>query len=159
MLRLSYIPLAFVWIFWSIFLISFFLPAYDGLSRAGREPDTSLLGWQAMVESIIVLTVKFWAVLFEPRFAVFFLAPFGNALVLVTPFVARSLREDSWPIAAPLVLFSAMMWFLPAEIYEHTRYGFWVWNLSALMMAVAVVFNAITMRRATRQPRRYDLCC
>lgn len=136
-----------IWLGWFVFLTSFFLPAYDGLERPGTSPGSPVLGWQAMVDSIVMLTAKFWFVLLEPRFIVFFLAPFGNAFVLFVPLFVRNLHEASWLISIPLVAISAMMWILPPEIYHHTLYGFWTWNLSILAMAFAVVVNAVAIQQ------------
>jgi hypothetical protein len=144
---LYHIPSAMIWAGWIVFLSSFFLPAYDGLERPGTDPGTPLLGWQAMVDSIVVLTYKFWVVLFEPGFIVFFLAPIGNAFVLFVPLFVQNLREGSWLISLPLVAISAMMWILPSEMYQHTLYGFWTWNLSILYMAFAAIVNAIAMQQ------------
>ena len=146
MRTLYYLSMAFTWTFWFIFLASLFLPAYDGMERPGTPVGTPLLGWQAMVDSIVVLTAQFWVVLLEPRFFVLYLIPFGTAFVLHSPLLANGLREDSWPIAVPLIAFSAMMWVMPSEMYEHTLYGFWAWNLSPVMMAIAMVMNAVALR-------------
>ena len=139
------IPKVIMWLAWLVFLSSFFLPAYDGLERPGAEAGTTMLGWEAMLDSIVLLAAKFWVVLFEPRFLVFFLAPIGNVIVLLTPFCTQIHPEESWPLAVPLVATSAMMWILPAEMYQHTLCGFWAWNLSSLTMAIAVAINTFVL--------------
>lgn len=122
------------------------MPTYDG--------DKPLLGHQAMVDSIVLLTAKFWILLVEPRYALLFLAPLGSFAVLFVPFIAMALREDSWPASLPPLALSVAMWFLPAEIYQHTLYGFWVWNLSALLLCIAVLLHAITLGIYDRQVSR-----
>ena len=123
------------------------MPAYDGLERQGTDVGTPLVGWQAMVDSIVILSAKFWIVIFEPRFFVLFFAPIGNGIVLLAPFFAQIQREESGLLALPLVAIAAMMWFLPAQIYEHTLLGFWVWNWSTLTIGIAIAINAIAMRQ------------
>lgn len=139
------IPKAIMWLAWLVFMSSFFLPAYDGLEQPGAEAGTPLLGWQAMLDSIVLLVAKFWVVLLEPRFLVFFLAPIGNIIVLLTPFCVLSHPEESCLLAVPLVATSAMMWILPTEMYQHTLCGFWAWNLSSLTMAIAVAVNTFVL--------------
>ena len=109
MRSLLIIPKVIMWLAWLVFLSSFFLPAYDGMERPGAEAGTPMLGWEAMLDSIVLLAAKFWVVLFEPKFLVFFLAPIGNVIALLTPFCVQIHPEESWPLAVPLVATSAMM--------------------------------------------------
>ncbi|MEM7475330.1 MAG: hypothetical protein AAF483_10090 [Planctomycetota bacterium] len=92
-----------------------------------------------MLDSLYLLSAKIWVVLIKPSFLLFFLTPITNVFILFAPWLALAARENCWTLAPILVVSSAIMWFLPVEVYESTLYGFWIWNLSPVGMAITLL--------------------
>src|SRR5437016_1703561 len=127
---------------WLAFLLSFFLPATNILVMPGAAPGTPLTGWQAFEGSLSAGAFNFWAWLGDGRVLVFLLFPFTNGMALAAP-AFYTFRQYAFAPALILVPAAVIPWLLPHSMLGDLYLGFYLWNVSYVLMSLGCCLLAI----------------
>jgi hypothetical protein len=144
-------PTAIVLVAWLMFIVSFFLPASNVLAKAGGMPGAPLTGWQTFVASQMMLAypLTFLLIHDQPRILLFLLFPFINLVMLLAPVVVLAWK-DSWLISWIFLLFGLFPWIFPKDMTGDLFIGFYLWDLSFLLMMAGCI--SVGICRRSRDP-------
>lgn len=137
---LSWLPVGLILSAWSMFLVSFFLPATNTLVSANAESGSPLTGWEAFYTSFLVLISTPFIVLIEPRTLLFLMFPIVNFVMALAPWIAAS-EDRAVLLGLFLVPCGFLPWLLPRGITGDILIGFYLWNASYFLMAVGCILR------------------
>jgi hypothetical protein len=135
--RFAFVPLMAAW---SMFCLSFALPATNVVERGGTPPGTPLLGWEACLTSLITILTQPLGVLVDPRALLFLAFPVMNVAMAGMPWFVLSHPEKTGSYAAALIPFGLATWMLSKSLTGDLLVGFYFWDLSAFVMAAGCIW-------------------